>query len=113
MLNFDFYNPTHILFGKGRIADLNKVVPSDAKVLLMYGGGSIKKNGVFDEVISALGGREISEFSEVRTARRPDSRLDKGFRSTHPPNRACEVSEVSSRSAWLNSLSSQSLRSVR
>ncbi len=65
MLNFDFYNPTQILFGKGRIADLNKVVPSDAKVLLMYGGGSIKKNGVFDEVIAALGEREVSEFSGI------------------------------------------------
>lgn len=65
MQNFDFYNPTHILFGKGRIADLNKLIPIDAKVLLLYGGGSIKKNGIFDEVISALGNRDISEFSGI------------------------------------------------
>ena len=65
MLNFDFYNPTHILFGKGRIADLNKLIPKDAKVLLLYGGGSIKKNGIFDEVISALGDRNICEFSGI------------------------------------------------
>ena len=65
MLNFDFYNPTHILFGKGRIADLNKLIPTDAKVLLLYGGGSIKKNGIFDEVISALGNRDISEFNGI------------------------------------------------
>ncbi|CAN5756080.1 iron-containing alcohol dehydrogenase [soil metagenome] len=65
MLNFDFYNPTQILFGKGRIADLNKVVPADAKVLLMYGGGSIKQNGVFDEVIAALGTRSVIEFTGI------------------------------------------------
>ena len=49
--NFDFYNPTQILFGKGRIADIDKVIPTDAKVLVLYGGGSIKKNGVFDETV--------------------------------------------------------------
>lgn len=65
MLNFDFHNPTHILFGKGRIADLPKVVPADARVLLLYGGGSIKSNGVFDEVMTALAGREVQEFSGI------------------------------------------------
>ncbi len=65
MLNFDFYNPTQILFGKGRIADLNKVIPADAKVLLLYGGGSIKQNGVYDEVIAALGDRPVSEFTGI------------------------------------------------
>ena len=65
MLNFDFYNPTHILFGKGRIADLAKVVPADACVLVLYGGGSIKSNGVFDEVMAALAGRDVHEFSGI------------------------------------------------
>lgn len=65
MLNFDFYNPTQILFGKGRIADLAKVVPADARVLVLYGGGSIKSNGVFDEVMSALAGRNVREFSGI------------------------------------------------
>lgn len=65
MLNFDFYNPTHILFGKGRIADLDKVVPRTARVLVLYGGGSIKTNGVFDEVKSALAEREVMEFSGI------------------------------------------------
>ena len=65
MLNFDFYNPTQILFGKGRIADLAKVVPADARVLVLYGGGSIKNNGVFDEVMAALAGREVQEFSGI------------------------------------------------
>ncbi|MFZ6774746.1 iron-containing alcohol dehydrogenase [Undibacterium sp. SXout7W] len=65
MLNFDFYNPTHILFGQGRIADLNKVIPAEAHVMLLYGGGSIKQNGVFDEVVSALGTRKFTEFTGI------------------------------------------------
>lgn len=65
MLNFDFYNPTQILFGQGRIADLNKVIPASAKVLLLYGGGSIKTNGVFDEVMAALGSRQVTEFTGI------------------------------------------------
>ncbi|HXA46902.1 MAG TPA: iron-containing alcohol dehydrogenase, partial [Burkholderiaceae bacterium] len=65
MFNFDFYNPTRILFGKGRIADLDKVVPVDARVLILYGGGSIKSNGVFDEVRAALGKRQVQEFSGI------------------------------------------------
>ena len=39
MLNFDFHNPTHIVFGQGRIADLAKLVPAAAKVLILVGGG--------------------------------------------------------------------------
>lgn len=65
MLNFDFHNPTQILFGKGRIADLAKVVPADARVLMLYGGGSIKSNGVFDEVMTALSGRHVREFAGI------------------------------------------------
>jgi len=65
MLNFDFHNPTQILFGKGRIADLAKVVPADARVMVLYGGGSIKSNGVFDEVMAALEGRAVREFSGI------------------------------------------------
>ena len=48
VLNFDFYNPTQILFGQGQIASLAKLIPQGARVLLVYGGGSIKQNGVFD-----------------------------------------------------------------
>ena len=65
MLNFDFYNPTQILFGKGRIADINKSIPAEAKVLVLYGGGSIKQNGVYDEVIAALGNRSVTEFTGI------------------------------------------------
>lgn len=65
MLNFDFYNPTHIAFGEGKIADLNTLVPEKARVLMLYGGGSIHKNGVYDEVKHALGSRLVAEFSGI------------------------------------------------
>ena len=65
MLNFDFYNPTQVLFGKGQIASLAKHVPEGARVLLVYGGGSIKQNGVYAEVIEALAGHHVSEFAGV------------------------------------------------
>lgn len=65
MLNFDFYNPTQILFGEGQIAALSKQIPSDARVLLVYGGGSIKTNGVYDEVLAALAGHKVTEFAGV------------------------------------------------
>ncbi len=65
MNNFDYANPTRILFGKGRIADLAKVVPADARVLLLFGGGSIRNNGVLDEVHAALAGFTFHEFSGI------------------------------------------------
>jgi len=65
VLNFDFYNPTQILFGAGQIAALGKQIPADARVLVVYGGGSIKQNGVYDEVIAALAGHSVSEFSGI------------------------------------------------
>lgn len=65
MENFNFYNPVHILFGKGKIAELNKHVSKDAKILMTYGGGSIKKNGVYNQVMDALKGYEIIEFGGI------------------------------------------------
>jgi len=65
MNNFDFYNPVKILFGKGKIAELNKQIPSGAKVLITYGGGSIKKNGVYDQVMAALNDYQVSEFGGI------------------------------------------------
>lgn len=65
MRNFDYHNPTHIVFGKGRIADLANLVPADARVLLLYGGGSIKANGTYDEVKAALGDRTVFEFGGI------------------------------------------------
>jgi NADP-dependent alcohol dehydrogenase len=65
MNNFDFHNPTRILFGKGRIADLKDQVPNDAKVLIIYGGGSAEKTGVLDQVRDALQDRTLVEFGGI------------------------------------------------
>jgi len=65
MNNFDFHNPTHILFGKGRISDLNDQIPADAKVLILYGGGSAERTGVLGQVRKALGDRMIVEFGGI------------------------------------------------
>ena len=65
MKNFDFRNPTHILFGKGRIADLKDQVPAGAKVLVLYGGGSAEKTGVLGQVRAALAGRTLVEFGGI------------------------------------------------
>lgn len=65
MNNFQFKNPTKILFGKGQIENLKTEVPEGAKVLMLYGGGSIKKNGVYDQVMSALSGHEVMEMGGI------------------------------------------------
>ncbi|RPE62958.1 NADP-dependent alcohol dehydrogenase [Pacificibacter maritimus] len=65
MNNFDFHNPTRILFGKGRIDDLDGQVPADAKVLILFGGGSAERTGVLANVRKALGDREVVEFSGI------------------------------------------------
>ncbi|MDG1662527.1 MAG: iron-containing alcohol dehydrogenase [Pseudomonadales bacterium] len=65
MLNFSFHNPTSIHFGAGQIKKIDKEIPINAKVLVIYGGGSIKKNGVFDQVVEALGAREWCEYSGI------------------------------------------------
>lgn len=65
MKNFTYYNPTRIHFGKGQISKLNTELPADARILLTYGGGSIKKNGVYDQVMKAVGQRHIVEFGGI------------------------------------------------
>jgi len=65
MQNFEFKNPTKILFGKGQIENLGKEIPKGAKVLMLYGGGSIKKNGVYEQVKQGLNGFEYMEFSGI------------------------------------------------
>ena len=50
MLNFEFKNPTKIIFGKGEIAKISREIPKTEKILVLYGGGSIKSNGVYDQV---------------------------------------------------------------
>lgn len=65
MNNFRYYNPTTIVFGKGTIAKLDELVSKKQKILLLYGGGSIKKNGVYDQVMKALGKRKVLEFGGI------------------------------------------------
>jgi len=62
MLNFTFYNPTKIIFGSGRIKDIDKEISKESKIMITYGGGSVKRNGVLDEVKAALQGYDIDEF---------------------------------------------------
>jgi len=65
MLNFELYNPTNLIFGKGQIEKLSTLVPKDAKILLAYGGGSIFKNGIHEQVINNLKGFDIVEFGGI------------------------------------------------
>lgn len=65
LLNFDFHNPTQILFGQGQIAAITPLVPAGARVLMLYGGGSIKRNGVYEEVKAALSGHTVIEFAGI------------------------------------------------
>ncbi|GAB3538998.1 iron-containing alcohol dehydrogenase [Pontibacter brevis] len=65
MNNFNFYNPVKIIFGKGQISALAKEIPADARIMMTYGGGSIKKNGVYEQVMAALEGRTVIEFSNI------------------------------------------------
>jgi len=62
MQNFILHTPTKILFGQDQIAGLAQQIPADARILITYGGGSVKKNGVLDQVYAALAGRNVQEF---------------------------------------------------
>lgn len=65
MRAFAFYNPTRIVLGRGAISRLAELVPQRARVLVLYGGGSIRRNGVYDQVVTALGGRSRLEFGGI------------------------------------------------
>ena len=65
MQNFTFHNPTKIVFGTDSIAQLASLVPVDARVLILTGGSSAKKNGTLDEVRAALGERFVQEFEGI------------------------------------------------
>ena len=65
MLNFDYYNPTRIVFGKDSIARIDKLVPANARVLILYGGGSAERNGTLAEVEAALGARTLQRFGGI------------------------------------------------
>ena len=65
MLNFQFHNPTQIVFGTDKIATLSSLIPAEARVLILYGGASAQKTGTLDEVKAALGARVVHEFAGI------------------------------------------------
>ena len=62
MNNFSFQNPTRLVFGKGQIAQLTTLIPADKNIMLTFGGGSVKNNGVYDQVKAALKNHKYIEF---------------------------------------------------
>jgi NADP-dependent alcohol dehydrogenase len=65
MVHFTLCNPTEIRFGKGQIAAVAELIPADANILMLFGGGSIKQNGVYDQVMAALKGHSVVEFGGI------------------------------------------------
>ncbi|MBW7674070.1 iron-containing alcohol dehydrogenase [Chryseobacterium chendengshani] len=65
MLNFEFKNPTKIFFGKGEIAKISKEIPQDARILMIYGSGSIKTNGIYEQVKQTLKDYDLFEFGGI------------------------------------------------
>lgn len=65
MLDFDFYNPTHIVFGKDRLEIINDLVPPTANVLITYGGGSANKSGLINKIKNILEPRSVFEFGGI------------------------------------------------
>lgn len=65
MQNFTLHTPTKVLFGKGQIANLRNEVPENARILITYGGGSVKRTGVLDQVLAALKGLHVFEFGGI------------------------------------------------
>ena len=62
MNNFVYHNPTKLVFGKGQIAQLAKLIPAGKKIMITFGGGSVRRNGIYDQVVKALEGRDWVEF---------------------------------------------------
>lgn len=65
MRDFQLVNPTKILFGKKQIKNLASEIPTGSKILMLYGGGSIKKNGIYEQVKEALEGFELHEMGGI------------------------------------------------
>jgi NADP-dependent alcohol dehydrogenase len=65
MRNFEFYNPVRILFGKDQLKKIHTFIPQGQKILMLYGGGSIKKNGIYDQVMAVLKDYKVIEFGGI------------------------------------------------
>ena len=76
MLDFDFYNPTHLVFGSNRLAELDKLVPASARVMITYGGQSAKKFGTIDRVTDALKDRYVVEFGGIEANPRYETLIE-------------------------------------
>ncbi len=62
---FSYHNPTTIFFGKGQIIAIRQAIPEHYKVLVLYGGGSVKKNSVLDQVRAALNKHTFLEYGGI------------------------------------------------
>ncbi len=65
MNNFTFHNPVKILFGEGQISQLNQLIDKNTTILFTYGGGSIKRNGIYEQVTTTLKGFKVIEFGGI------------------------------------------------
>jgi len=65
MYNFEYQNPVKIIFGKGEIKKVGANIPKGARILLTYGGGSIFKNTVYDQVKASIEGFDVIEFGGI------------------------------------------------
>lgn len=72
-MKFSYVNPTTIHFGTGQIAQLQHAIPKDSRVLVVYGGGSIKQNGIYEQIVLALNGIDWFEFAGINP--NPDVQL--------------------------------------
>lgn len=65
MKNFEFYNPVKVIFGKGQISKLKENININNKIMMVYGGGSIKSNGIYEQVKTSLADHNLIEFGGV------------------------------------------------
>ena len=65
MENFEFYNPVRVFFGRGQISKIAGQIPAGSRVMLIYGGGSIFRNGVYEQTMEALKRFEVTEFGGI------------------------------------------------
>ena len=65
MNNFELYNPVKLIFGKNQLSKLSGEIPGQAKIMLTYGGGSIKKNGIYNNVMLQLKKFKVVEFGGI------------------------------------------------
>lgn len=65
VFEFTYHNPTHIVFGPHSFEQLPDLLPPESRLLLLYGGGSIKRNGIHGRILDILADRDMVEFGGV------------------------------------------------